>query len=825
MQAISEKRIGQDAPLSKNYQFSFNTSRLDQRATTNESISFDELVLKIKTGANPYAFEQYQTIHKAAYLYYEKGDHRSENDLKLLKKALAWIQPAGYNSFGHGASGLKANGLIQLDIDFHYSQGHVRAEKLKYRIAELNFVALCAISPTKYGLKVFVKSNIAPDAMTDERYQYAQKQLIKYFSLLFDIEEKHFDKFSIAQVCYMPFDPSVYHNKDCTSYNVELAGLSVKQAQNERKTSVLISDDKVSQAAKFLIDNQICVASCYSEYLSFTAACKHSFGESGQNIAFDILCGSGSFNSSNFKKNFDQHFNSIKPRSGTKADKGTILHHAIKNGFLYIDPLSNTAIIDLESYKPQSLDLLIISRENALKHIKSDLNAKTIVCERSYIDTVKIALKGQKFNVVSYSDISNITDKQVYVLGSYNLMRRQYLNTLNTLQRCAASCNIVFFSETHTRLPLAKRCFAIDSPILKSKLIISEKPQSTFVEMVKADKEAVYLDTSESVKAQLLDSTMIKRSELYAVDKSKILYVLFDSHCGLMPERFAGFKEVVFIVYSEVKDCIPMEKFCYANEKAVYNFLQAVDNDLFVSDIEKGYEEIIKGKKLAVRKNGDVWERCNNTACMLEYEHELKLLVSDSDNLSKHLESYSYHIDTENAILSDESVTIESNIKESKKDLKEQKKIEFFEFIEVVEAAIDNGMSLFNSTDYHSLSRGAKEAYNRIKALLKVNDSFSMCVEAVKGSYTIWSRTKGQFYTSKVIQGKSQKAKQLLVFKDTTEGQKFTKTDLIEIASGLDLVTGDDKTQWKQLRRICTLVSKPVRNGHRIERRYEPQFL
>lgn len=818
------KSIVQDAPV-QSTQFSFNTSRLDQRATTNESISFDELVLKIQTGSNPYAFEHYQRIQKAAYLYYEKGDHRSENDLKLLKKALAWIQPAGFNSFGHSASGLQANGLIQLDIDFHYSGGHIRAEKLKYRIAQLNFVALCAKSPTKYGLKVFVKSNIAPDAMTDETYQYAQKQLIKYFSLLFDIEDKHFDKFSIAQVCYMPYDPSVYHNEDCIPYNVNLTDFKAIQAQYERKTVHFISDDKISQAAKYLIDNQICVATCYSEYLSFTAACKHSFGEAGQNIAFDILCGSGSFNSSNFKKNFTQHFKSIKSRSGKKADKGTILHHAYKSGFLYVDPLSNTLVLDIESYKAQNLDLLIINRENALNLIKTDSKPKTIVCEKSYIETVENVLKGTKFNVISYSDISNISNEQVYVLGSNNLIRRQYLNTLNTLERISTSCNIIFFSDTHTRLPIAKRCFAIDNPILKSKIILSEKPQSTFVQMVKADNEAVYLDTSESIKTQLVGCEMVKRSELYATDKSKNLYVLFDSHCGMLPENFAGFKEVFFIVNSEVKDCMSMQKFCYANEKAVCNFLQSVDNDLFVSDIEKGFEEIIKGKKLAVHKNGDVWERCNNTACMLEYEHELKLLVSNSANLSKYLESYSYHIDTENAALSDESAIIESSIKESKKDLKEQKKAEFIEFIEIVEAAIDNGISLFNSTDYDSLSRGAKVGYNRIKALLKVNDSFSMCVEAVKNSYSTWSRTKGQFYTSKVIQGKSKKAKQLIVFRDTTEGQRFTKSELIEIASGLNLVTGDDKTQWNQLRRICTLVSKPVRKGLLIERSYETHFL
>ena len=813
--------IKQDATTTKKYQFSFNASRLDQRATTNESISFDELVLKIQTGSNPYAFEHYQRIQQAAYLHYEKNDHRSAAELKIFKSALAWIQPAGFNSFGHGASGLQANGFIQLDIDFHYSGGHVRAEKLKYRIAQLNFVALCAISPTKYGLKVFVKSNIAPDAMTDERYQYAQKQLIKDFSLLFDIEEKHFDKFSIAQVCYMPFDPSVYHNEDCTPYNINLTDFNAIQTQYERKTVHFISDDKVSQAAKYLIDNQICVATCYSEYLAFTAACKHAFGEAGQNIAFDILCGSGSFNSSNFKKNFTQHFKGIKSRSGKKADKGTILHHAYKSGFLYVDPLSNTSVVDIESYKAQNLDLLIINRESALNLIKADSRPKTIVCEKSYIETVKSVLKGQKFNVISYSDISNIGNEQVYVFGSNNLIRRQYLNTLYTLERISTSCNIVFFSDTHTRLPIAKRCFAIDSPILKSKIILSEKPQSTFVQMVKADNEAVYLDTSASVQAQLTGREMVKRSELYAADKSKTLYVLLDSHCGMLPENFAGFNEVFFIVNSEVKECISMQKFCYLNEKGIGDFLRSVENDLFVTDIEKGLEETIKGKKLAVRKNGDVWERCNNTACMLEYEHELKLIVSNSDNLSKYLESYSYHIDTENAILSDDSAIIENSIKESKKDLKEQKKAEFIEFIEMVEAAIDSGISLFNSTDYDSLSRGAKVAYNRIKALLKVNDSFSMCVEAVKNSYSTWSRTKGQFYTSKVIQGKSRKAAKLQTFRDSTQSDRFKKAELIQLANDLDLVTGDDKTKWNQLKRIW-VIKAVGKHGNGL---YEVHFL
>ena len=820
---INSQSIKLDA-ITEN-RFTFNTSRLDRKATTNESISFDELVLKISAGYHNFAFEQYQMIQQAAYMYYEKGDNRAKANLALFKKGLAWFQPAGFNKFGHSASGLRANGLIQLDIDFHYSGGHIRAEKLKYRIAQLNFVALCATSPTKYGLKVLVKSNIAPDAMTDELYQYAQKQLIKYFSIQFDIEDKHFDKFSIAQVCYMPFDPSVYHNEDCTPYNVNLTDFNAIQTQYERKAVHFISEDKVSQAAKYLIDNRVCVAVGYSEYLSFTAACKHAFGDNGKGIAFDILCGSSSFNLSDFKKNFDRHFESIKERSGTKADKGTILHHAYKNGFLYVDPLSNTSIIEIENYTAQNLDLLIINRKNALNIIKSDSSRKTVVCEKSYIDTVRNTLQGEKITVLTYSDISNITDKNVYVFGSQNLIRRQNINALNTIERISNNSQVVFFSDTHTRLPIANRGFSIDSPTLKSKIIISEKPQSTFVELVRADKNGLYLDTAESIKTQLADNEMVKRSELYAGDKSKNLYVLFDSHCGMLPENFAGFNEVFFIVNSELKECHSMQKFCYSNEKYINDFLRSVDNDLFVTDIEKNFEQTIKGKKLAVKKNGDSWERCNNTACMLEYEHELKLLVSDSTNLSKYLESYSYHIDTENAILSDDSATIESSIKESKKDLKEQKKVEFFEFIEIVEAAISSGTSVLNSFDYDSLSRGAKEAYKRIKALLKVNDSFSMCVDAVKNSYSTFSRTKGQFEAAKVIQSKSRKAAKLQTFRDSTQDNFYEKSELIHLASVLDLVTGDDKTKWNQLRKICYLELKRKTVKGKTVKYYSPHFL
>ena len=207
-----------------------------------------------------------------------------------------------------------------------------------------------------------------------------------------------------------------------------------------------------------------------------------------------------------------------------------------------------------------------------------------------------------------------------------------------------------------------------------------------------------------------------------------------------------------------------------------------------------------------MKKENDIWVRCRNTAFMLENEHQIKILTSNTAELKKYVERLNNApVIVQTAIITEKTLQIAQAIEQTKKDLAAEKKTEFYDFMETIEKLNISNMSdlsVFVSGQGENMKRGHKIAYNRIKTLCKVNDSFSMCVEAVKESYNNWVQTKGRFYAAKVIKGKGKISNALNILKDTTDGQLFEKAELIDLASKLNLITGDDKTKWKQLKRI-----------------------
>lgn len=701
MQKIEQTRIIEDA---SNLTFSYNIARLDTKPTSNKAINFKELVSLIQSGASRHAAEHYQQIEKAAKRFYEHGDHRAKPDMDRVKKSLAWFQPAGFNSFGHGATGLLPNGLIQLDIDFHYSNGNSKALRLKNKIAQLPYVALCATSPSTYGLKVLIKTDIAPDAMTDEIYQFAQKQLIKKFSILFDVEEKDFDKFSIAQCCYLPFDPSVFHNENAATYDVDLNLFAVKQPQSSRNTASIISDDEVSQAAKYLIENQICIANCRDEYLSFLAACKNAFGEEGKGIAFEILSFSEAFNVSEFRAKFDYNFESLKRQTGVKADKGTILHHAKQNGFFYNTPIS---IAPIKDFTPR--------------------------------------------------------------------------------------------------------------------LIVSEKPQVTFVEFVNGDMNAAYYETAQKVTRQIKNQNLVPKMG-FASDSTKTLYVLFDHNVKELPEYFKGFKETVFVMAAKGKEVLSMSDFVGYSDRAVNSFLDMVDNGLYGNYFERMFYETIKKQILPIKKSGDKWAKCKETATKLENEHHVLVLANNQSKMAAYLKKYTNDLDVVNCDLSDLSEIIEKDIKETGIQLTKEKKQEFEEFFEAIETIENFDFEAFNNLPYTTLERGGKVAYKRIKILLKLNVDFNTALDAVRDSYQTWGRTKGQFATSKEMDSKTKNAKNLNNFKSEVEGQLLRKEEILQHAFELNYISKNEKNAWNELKRMFVITSKKVQTNNNRERVYELHF-
>ena len=496
------------------------------------------------------------------------------------------------------------------------------------------------------------------------------------------------------------------------------------------------------------------------------------------------------------------------------------------------NPQSTPVIFEqkaLNDYQISNLDLFIVERSKALDHIASLKGKKVIICEASYIETAKNAVKGAE--VITYKDTSRLNiedDTTVYVFGSQNFARKYWLNTTNEIEKLAKSTHVVLFADTPIYLNVAHHINTIDKPTLNAQIIVSDKSSATFVETVLncSPEDVLFLDTHESVNKQLIDYQKVKRSELYAADHNKPLFVLFDNAVGLLPEAFSQFKNVVFIANNETKPCIDMSTFCAALGDKTYHALKMLDSDIFKGEIEKMFFEAVKNGTLPIRRNGETWENCPNTEGVLEYEHQVKYLVSDAGALKRRVEGFA-KIHVKAAEISETTAEIVADIKQAKIDLAAEKKAEFFEFLQNIE---DKNIGSLNElreyvANQENMSRGAKIACSRLKILLKANPTFSTCFEAVKDSYVGWTKTKGRFLAAKIIKTNTKTANKLQIFRDTTEGGSYPKSELLDIARATLPITGNDVEAWKQLKRMCHLPNKQVMKDGNRGRLYEVVFL
>jgi hypothetical protein len=512
------------------------------------------------------------------------------------------------------------------------------------------------------------------------------------------------------------------------------------------------------------------------------------------------------------------------------------------NQYLYesLNPLPKTEIEvpkpvvikpkELSDYTLNNLDLFIVKRSKALEYIANIKSKKAIICEESDIETVKNAVKGA--TVITYSDTSKLdiaSFKNVYVLGSQNFTLYSWLNASNEIEKLAKSTNVVLFADTPIHLGIAKRHILIDAPKFNAQVIVSDNPSATFVESVLAcpSEDILFLDTHGSVNKQLVDYQKVKRTDLYFADHNKLLFVLYDNVVGVSPEALSQFKNVVFVANNETKPCVDMSTFCNETDKLVTQGLEMIDNDICKGTIEKMFFEAVKAKKLPIRRNGQKWERCPNTMAYLETQHQIKYLMSDAGALKRHLEQFA-KTNVEVAEITEATAEIIADIKQSKIDLAAEKKTEFAEFLQAVENANIQSLNELKGyvTQQENMSRGCKIAYRRLEILLKINPNFSTCFEAVRDSYVGWTKTIGRFSAAEIIKTTTKTGNALQIFRDTTEGHNYTKIDLLDIARAtLPMIKGSDIEAWKQLKRICHLPNKRVRDGVNRLRLYEVIFL
>lgn len=809
--------------------------------TTNEALTLPEVVGIIQRPQTA-LIQLYSAIRDTARLHYNETDESRKTQLKGTlsesKKHLPFFIPSGYKSHGHGNDNITLNGTVQLDIDFHSTGGDVTARQQKHfikLIAEkaLPFIQLAATSPTNYGLKVWINTDLPSDT-TAELYTFAQKQIIDVLAQILSLETSCFDLVSIGKACYQPFDPTPYFNLNASKFKVNVLRYNEeKEAKNEKEAlrrasmkGLEYDGSNVTAAAQYLIDNQINVTDGYNSYVSIIGACINSFdAETAENVARQLSMISAKFNEKHFAATFKSLSKSKTPDNAATA--GTLIYHALQNGFVLSKTPTRATIesLDIHTVTP-NLALLIIDRPNALQRIDAEKGRKIVVCEDSFMDTAEGELTGENITFCSYKDLSRLTvrgveNANIYVLGASNLTRKNYINTANEIEKLAKNNHITFFSDTPVFLSIASKTVTVTKYANNSKVIISDSPSATFVELIRKENEAQYLETSESIAKQLDNAQRVKRSELYAADHTKTLFVLYDSNVQLLPEAFAQFENVVFVAHSEKKKFVSVKNFAASLDKLENDALQFVDNEVFRANIEKVLFQTVKAKALPIRYNrdGKCFERCPNLRTMLETENEVKILVADVAQLEKRITSTK----VETFVVSEETKTINQDIKQAKKDLAAEKKAEYVEFLESVASS-----DVKTPEDYHKLankldmSRGGAMAHNRLTTLLSVNTAFSTCFEAVE-NYTGWTRTKGRFFAANVLETDTKQGKALQAFKTATNGNKYTKGDLLLIASEhLKMIQGNEAEMWRQLKRVCVISSE--RHGKKRTTFYECIF-
>ncbi len=785
---------------------------------------------------------QVQNITRTLY-----EGHLSETDksklktqLDYLKKDLGFYFPSGTNEKGHLATNLAFNGCIGFDYDFRFKGGDLVAKALKEALKEFDFISFVHLSSGGYGVKGVIQTDLK-ECDTD-LYKFAEKHIFSFLGskgILFP-----YDPHGYGKTCYFSYDKDAYLNLNATLFHIDLEAYEAQKASQKRSISIskADNDDEVRQAVNFLIEHKISVATGYDEYLTFTRACLNTFGTEGGDIAYQILENSEPFNISSFKKNFEDNVKRLSlPSNGGHATERTILFHARENGFKF---QQTAASHQLDNYSFSNLALFTIDRDKAIERIKKNTGRKLIICELSFIETIEKELNAKRFDgktfdgltgVCTYSDLSKLSisilkSVNTYVFGCQNFNRKTYVNTANEVERLSVHTNTVLFADTPTYLNLARCITVIDRHTPNAKTIFSDNPQATFVELIKKHlpTEVLFCDTHESVKKQLIGYQSVKRSELYAADHKKPLYVLFDGKIGVTPDTFSQFENVVFVANSENKAVVNMSTFCNTLDNDVNATLRFTDSNFCNGATEKGLFEDVTRKNIPIRHNNGKWEQCPNMTAVLENEHQIKILYSDAVELQKHIDrvSVSTH---ETAEISEDTDNIGEDIKQAKRDLAAEKKTEFHDFLENVES--EGVMSLGDLNTYvaklgDEMTRGAKVAVNRIKLLSKLNNEFSTCFFAVKDSYNKWTQTRGRFRASKTVKTNTKVGKTLQLFRNTTEGGQYTKTDLIEIARAmLPMVKGNDKDAWKQLKTYCFLTTKKVRQEGVLTWVYETMFL
>ncbi len=286
----------------------------------NTSVSYFKNCRDVKHPAtvNLLTFLQSEKYRQAVETVRAEPDKDRRDELK--KGLLPGITPSGIFSERDEDHLVNHSGLIALDIDF--KENPYKPETIKQQVAKIANVAYCGLSASGRGLWVLVPiSN--PDQHKD--HYRAITQDFARLGIVLDPAPAN-----PASFRFYSYDPAAFFNTDAVPYWKLPEPEPVYHAPTWTRTT---DGDTARRAAQFLIDARAAVAFCYNDYQRIAAACHYEFGTDGEGIAWDILENSPSFQFSNFRKHFAQHWRSFKRNAGGVCTGGTLVYLAKEKGF------------------------------------------------------------------------------------------------------------------------------------------------------------------------------------------------------------------------------------------------------------------------------------------------------------------------------------------------------------------------------------------------------------------------------------------------------------------------------------------------------------
>ncbi|MEO6039794.1 MAG: BT4734/BF3469 family protein, partial [Saprospiraceae bacterium] len=246
---------------------------------------------------------------------------------KALKEKLPIFTPSGTFSERSAAGLIHHSWLLSFDLDAKANPflEASTVNAVKAQIAKLPEVAFCQISAGGEGLWGVVLL-----AFPDRHREQFEALETAFAGMGYTIDPACKD---VCRARFWSYDPEPHINQipePFTGLPKPKPMLPVFTATHSARP-----DDLAGQAAEYLIKERVPLECTYANFMQIAFACKNEWGDTGKEIALDILHTCTTFGASNTARNFDTLWKGIRRDGGNVITAGSLVKMAKDAGFKY----------------------------------------------------------------------------------------------------------------------------------------------------------------------------------------------------------------------------------------------------------------------------------------------------------------------------------------------------------------------------------------------------------------------------------------------------------------------------------------------------------